>query len=400
MDNNGQESVLETVQYQKSNFIISGKYKSSLLENKLMAISLSKLQYAEETSDSLVSRIKASELRELLKGNSGSFYQKLDEAARKMTGKTIGISNPEEKRFCYLAVVIMSKYENGEFIIEYNKHLKKYLCNIKQNFTILNLSLMLSINNGYGFRLYELLKSKAYYPKGYENRTKSETFLVKYSVAELKLLLGIVNAELDTVQRILRDKESPDYEKAVEVSPEKMFESWSEFRRKVLDVAIKEINDKTDIRVRYDTVKGGKGGKVYEVKFYVTLLCVKNITEPEENEDLSNIVDEDDAIDEIYRLLGNNIKSVRDARSIAKAAGNDLEKIRKAYRIYEAKEDVSNIVGFMIAAIEKDFSEPIKKKKKKNSFTDFEMNRQMSMEDIDELEKVLLERQMAIQDII
>ena len=199
MDNNGQESVLETVQYQKSNFIISGKYKSSLLENKLMAISLSKLQYAEETSDSLVSRIKASELRELLKGNSGSFYQKLDEAARKMTGKTIGISNPEEKRFCYLAVVIMSKYENGEFIIEYNKHLKKYLCNIKQNFTILNLSLMLSIDNGYGFRLYELLKSKAYYPKGYENRTKSETFLVKYSVAELKLLLGIVNAELDTV---------------------------------------------------------------------------------------------------------------------------------------------------------------------------------------------------------
>ena len=335
MDNNGQESVLETVQYQKSNFIISGKYKSSLLENKLMAISLSKLQYAEETSDSLVSRIKASELRELLKGNSGSFYQKLDEAARKMTGKTIGISNPEEKRFCYLAVVIMSKYENGEFIIEYNKHLKKYLCNIKQNFTILNLSLMLSIDNG--------------------------------------------------------------YEKAVEVSPERMFESWSEFRRKVLDVAIKEINDKTDIRVRYDTVKGGKGGKVYEVKFYVTLLCIKNIVEPDENEDLSNIVDEDDAIDEIYRLLGNNIKSVRDARSIAKAAGNDLEKIRKAYRIYEAKKDVSNIVGFMIAAIEKDFSEPIKKK---NSFTDFEMNRQMSTEEIDELEKVLLERQMAIEDII
>ena len=259
---------------------------------------------------------------------------------------------------------------------------------------------MLSIDNGYGFRLYELLKSKAYYPKGYENRFKSETFLVKYSVAELKLLLGIVNAELDTVQRILRDKESPDYEKAVEVSPEKMFESWSEFRRKVLDVAIKEINDKTDIRVRYDTVKGGKGGKVYEVKFYVTLLCVKNIVEPEENEDLSNVVDEDDAIDEIYRLLGNNIKSVRDARSIAKAAGNDLEKIRKAYRIYEAKEDVSNIIGFMIAAIEKDFSEPIKKKKNKNSFTDFEMNRQMSSEEIDELEKVLLERQMAIEDII
>ena len=112
---------------------------------------------------------------------------------------------------------------------------------------------------------------------------------------------------------------------------------------------------------------------------------------------MSNIVDEDDAIDEIYRLLGNNIKSVRDARSIAKAAGNDLEKIRKAYRIYEAKKDVSNIVGFMIAAIEKDFSEPIKKK---NSFTDFEMNRQMSTEEIDELEKVLLERQMAIEDII
>ena len=65
--------------YVKSNFLIGAKYKSSLLENKVMAISLNKIKDAEEDKEgTLIVRLKASELKKLLDSKSGSFYSQLD----------------------------------------------------------------------------------------------------------------------------------------------------------------------------------------------------------------------------------------------------------------------------------------------------------------------------------
>ncbi|MCR5232606.1 MAG: replication initiation protein [Lachnospiraceae bacterium] len=361
--------------YVKSNFLIGAKYKSSLLENKVMAISLNKIKDAEEDKEgTLIVRLKASELKKLLDSKSGSFYSQLDKVGSSMTGRVIGMSDPENERFHYMSVINNAHYENGVLTLEYNKNLNGYLKNIKQNFTKLNLETMLDFKSVYSFRLYELLKSRAYYPKGV-NR-KDNSFRVTYDLAELKLDLGVINAELANVKKILNDSAKPNYEAALEAAPEKVFTTWFEFRRNCIDVAVKEINskkDRTEMFVSYEPRKSGQGGKVYAVDFYIQLYK-NNMKDDPETQVKAEDLTEDEKLnfyDEIRDLMGSQIKS-KDAKAIAEAASYDMGIIKEKYGI-AIKQEVENIVGFMISAIRNDYADvPYdRKKSSKTSFNDF-----------------------------
>lgn len=370
--------------YVKSNLLIGAKYKSSLLENKVMAISLNKIKDAEEDKEgTLIVRLKASELKKLLDSKSGSFYSQLDKIGSSMTGRVIGMSDPENERFHYMSVINNAHYENGVLTLEYNKNLNGYLKNIKQNFTKLNLETMLDFKSVYSFRLYELLKSRAYYPRG--EKRKDNAFVVTYDLPELKLDLGVINAELANVQKILNNSKKPDYEAALEASPEKVFTTWFEFRRNCIDVAVKEINekrDRTEMEVDYKPRKSGQGGKVYGVDFYIKLY--KRVDESAESaiKELS----EDEKLnfyDEIRDVIECGIKS-KDAKAIAEAAEFNMDTIKSKYELAK-EQDVDNIVGFMIAAIKNDYTRVSVSgnKNKKNSFTDFKQRTY----DFEELER-------------
>ncbi len=359
--------------YVKSNLLIGAKYKSSLLENKVMAISLNKIKDAEEDKEgTLIVKLKASELKKLLDSKSGSFYSQLDKIGSSMTGRVIGMSDPETERFHYMAVINNAHYENGVLTLEYNKYLNKYLKNIKQNFTKLNLETMLDFKSVYSFRLYELLKSRAYYPKGV-NRPDN-MFVITYDLAELKLDLGVINAELANVRKILNDSAIPNYEEALEASPEKVFTTWFEFRRNCIDVAVKEINekrDKTEMEISYTPKKSGQGGKVYAVDFFVRLYRQTNSTATEIVNAPADALTEDEKLniyDEIREIIGSGIKT-KDAKAIAEAAGYDVAVVREKYEIASG-QDIDNVVGFMISAIKEGYSPAGAKRarKKKNDF--------------------------------
>ncbi|MCR5602954.1 MAG: replication initiation protein [Lachnospiraceae bacterium] len=370
--------------YVKSNLLIGAKYKSSLLENKVMAISLNKIKDAEEDKEgTLIVRLKASELKKLLDSKSGSFYSQLDKIGSSMTGRVIGMSDPINESFHYMSVINNAHYENGVLTLEYNKNLNGYLKNIKQNFTKLNLETMLDFKSVYSFRLYELLKSRAYYPRG--EKRKDNAFVVTYDLPELKLDLGVINAELASVQKILNNSKRPNYEAALEASPEKVFTTWFEFRRNCIDVAVKEINekkDRTEMEVDYKPRKSGQGGKVYGVDFYIKLY-----KKAEESADsVERELSEDEKLnfyDEIRDVIDCGIKS-KDAKAIAEAADFDMDMIISKYELAK-QQDVDNIVGFMIAAIKNDYTKvPVSESKsKKNSFNSFKQRKY----DFEELEK-------------
>ena len=69
----------ENEKFSKSNFIISSKYKSSLCENKVLAISLSKIAKHEYVIDpetkEIVCSMHAAELKKMMGSRSGSFYE-------------------------------------------------------------------------------------------------------------------------------------------------------------------------------------------------------------------------------------------------------------------------------------------------------------------------------------
>lgn len=242
---------------------------------------------------------------------------------------------------------------------------------------------MLTFQNVYAFRLYEILKSEAY-PRIYRQKG-TNIYIKRFSIAELRFLLGVANAELNIVQSILSDKKNPDYEKAYAKTPEKVMDTWSDLKRYALDPAVKEINNISDIAVEYTTSRSGYGGKVDHVEFKIVLNgeddeAIDNI--PDE----SNILDEDDAIDQTYELFKGAIK-MKDVRSIVKEAGCDFVKIKNAYEVFHLQQNVNNITGFMIKAIQEGYQKVPKRNQGKNQFY---FEEQTDYGDMDVLEKEIL----------
>ena len=356
-------------EYVKSNILIGAKYSSSLLENKLIALSLANVDnFYPDESGALVSMISVSTIKKLMNKKGNSLYDQIDEAAQNMQHRVFGIRDPENNRFDYMALIIRARLENGKFYLYFSPFAKDYILDLKNKFTKLSLPTMISFKSVYTFRLYELLKSKYY-----KERT------INYSVAELKLEMGIVNADLEAVRKELKGKNTPDFEKAVEVSPEKKLESWREFKRVALDVAVSEINQSelTDILVDYRPVRKGRGGKITDLVFEVTpkndigdvsIMKQEEVSVSDEGED------KDILLLQIAEILTTTF-SLKETKAIAEAAGYDVSKVKTAYDILTAqKNKIENPVGFMMAAIKYDF-EKAKPQKSKNSFIEYKQNK-------------------------
>lgn len=387
--------------YQKSNFLISAQYKSTLLENQLLAISLANAQRIKTAEDNVpYSEITVSELRSLLGvSNRGSFYDQLREAAESMTAKKIGMTSADSKTFDYLAVVIRATCENGIFTIKYNPDLKKYLTEIEKNYALLSLKTMLSFKNNYSFRLYEILKAKAYN----DNREAGVTvegenlFHIQVSTAELRLELGVVNSDLDSVQRVLRKQKYPDFDRAVDVAAEKMYAEWKPFRRRVIDPAVKGINETEgcDISVSYDTVKAGQGGKVRSIIFHVVRIK-EQVKANEQKEAPANpsltVEERDDFVDlmaDKYRdLLAIKLSEVR---LICEEAGYDAEKIEAAVECLKGAGEVKNVIGFLRSAIKNNWETPKEYKNGKKSKLEEYKNYPQNKYDFEKLEEALVQ---------
>lgn len=380
MEKETQELVYESQNdlFSKSNSLISSKYKASLLEQKLLNIVLARLQqknYIDKgEEDGLVCEIRAKELKEMLGVTGGSFYTQLKPAAAAMTSRTIGFVNDEMESFKYISLITSAEYKNGIFTVKFNHELKKYL-NPKTQFTVLELPVILKYKSLYSLRLHEILLSRCYKKKrvGATKYTGKDTdgkhFKIEIGLSELKLALGVVNAESYAVQRVLNGSSAPDYDKAVEKASEKSFNTWYDFKKKVIDMAIKEIN-KVDngIMVSYEPMRGGKGGKVYGLRFFVELAN----KDTKEHQEEQRVLSEDEQFDvqfQVKSMIKEKL-NFKDIKTICNAAEYDIEKIKAAYQVAESSGDISNLVGFMVKAIKEGYSAPVSKKAK-NKFNNF-----------------------------
>lgn len=383
--------------FSKSNTLINSKYKASLFEQKILNIILAKLQHESfghffEDKESLVCEIRANELKHILNGNGGSFYSQLKPVAASMASKTIGFINDETKAFKYVALISYAEYVDGIFRVKFNDELKQYLSPSTQ-FTVLELKTILKYRSIYSLRLHELLLSRCYKRKrsGVGIHTQKEYdgkhFEIEMDLSELKLCLGVVNAESSVVQKALAGAKAPNYDRAVEKASEKSFTTWYEFRRKVLDVSIKEINDMDNgIHIEYEPMKAGKGAKVYAVRFFVDL---------GESQDTESIKNKNQEITEekefevqfqVKSLIKEPI-SLKDIKAICDAADYDFNKIYQAYDVASASStNITNLVGFIIKAIKEGYKTPVKKSKR-NKFNNFDQREY----DFDDFERRILE---------
>ena len=374
--------------YKKSNFLISAKYKSSLLENKIIAYSLSRSSdFIEDPKSKIIySRISASEIRELLNGNEGSFYSQLKELAPILTGRVIGITNSVDKTFEFISIISHAKYENSELIIGWNPLLKDFLVNLESNFSLLSLRLVLSFQTNWALRIYELLRAKAF---SYYSVSNNE-YRIQYSLSELKFELGVADASNEEIRKILDNKKltPEDFDKALNKANEKgiaKYKTWSDFKRKVIDPAIKEINsiDCSEMNISYKLKKCGLGGKVDGIEFFVKM----NKSLPKETIDADKIQEIDDLLDELRDICGSDFKS-KDLRHFLSVANGDISKVKKAYEVYKKSKDVDNNVGFMISAIKDGYSS-VKTGSKKIGFANLATSPSYTDDAISQLSKTI-----------
>lgn len=119
----------------------------------------------------------------------------------------------------------------GQVYIRLDEDLLPYLLDLKERFTQYELYNILAMKSGFSFRIYELLKS-------YQKLGKK-----KFTIDNLKEKLMVQNV--------------------------KSYARFPDFRRKVIEVAVEEINELTDINVSWETET--KGRKVIAIVFYITL---------------------------------------------------------------------------------------------------------------------------------
>ncbi len=146
------------------------------------------------------------------------------------------VTNKEVDNFTIMSLFKFLQYTKGQATIKYqlNDCLKPYLLGLMKNFTQIPLQHILPINSGYAIRIYQMLLSELK-----QNRNETTRYLI-----ELQDILCV---------------------------PKSMY-VWDNFKRRILEPSLKEINATTDIIASYSTKKERQ--KITQIVFEI---CYKDI---------------------------------------------------------------------------------------------------------------------------
>ncbi|WP_034302611.1 replication initiation protein [Bacillus cihuensis] len=231
-------SVIDTKNWvTKSNELIESTYKLSLQEQRILLIMASKVQPQDETLKTY--RFRAKEIIEIIGIKKGtSYYTHLKEVVNGLQRNVLTIKKDGiQRNYSWLITSIYEENE-GYVTLQFHPELKDFFLELKEKFTTYQLENVVSLNSVYSIRIYELLKQ-------YEKIKKREM-----TVQELRNYL------------------------AIEVTK---YKQYGHFKSKVLLVAQKEINMKTDIQMEFTEIKTGR--KVTSIEFRINSRVNKKVKE-------------------------------------------------------------------------------------------------------------------------
>jgi plasmid replication initiation protein len=205
----------------RRNELIHARYRMNLQEQRLLLWLIA--QVKREDTDLTVYRIGVKQLAEFIGiEKSKSIYTELAQHTRSLMSRVAEIARVDEKTLTQLQFVSKTKYFFGNGYVELclNEHMRPYVLQLKERFTEIELGYAIRLSSFYAIRIYELLKCSQYRPSGFE-----------MSLADLRAELGIEAGKLKRMNN---------------------------FKAKVMDIAEREINGRTDINFAYKWKKTGR----------------------------------------------------------------------------------------------------------------------------------------------
>jgi len=292
----------------------------SVLEEKLLLALISEIRLEDE--DFCEYDFKIKDFLELTNiDNRGKVYKDIHNAARTLAGTLIDLEedgNPVAITFLSYAKTIKNK---GIIKLRFEPTLKPYLLSLQKKFTRYQLKNILKLKANYSIRLYELLK---------------QNLVMRYRVFEiedLKELLGIPGK----------------YEKVYD------------FKKNVIEKALEEINEYTNISVTYDQEKTGR--RVTHFRFKI---------KPQFEDDEAKIIEKlytKDQIEDLKEKCGLTDKKVSGKQlfelynlAVEKTDHLDDVDVYQYFRLnlaYTEEKNPKNFIAYLKKALKDDYSNAV-----------------------------------------
>jgi plasmid replication initiation protein len=201
------------------NNLVEARYRLTLQEKRIVLWLSSQVTTFDE--DFKEHSLSIKDFSKLTNIQGENLYTRLQSITRRLMQRIITIRPIGEKRLIQVAWLGSADYkiDKGIISLSFHPHLKPFFLQLKRNFTKINMVDIIGLKSFYSIRIYELLKQKEY--------------------------IGI---------RIITVDEIRDY---CGISKEK-YKQINHLIKKVLDVAKRDINEKTDIKISYSMVKDGR----------------------------------------------------------------------------------------------------------------------------------------------
>lgn len=217
----------------QSNELLAGKQNLKLNSAKIMRALIMQIRPDDEELKSYL--ITVPELAKLLNVSAANLYRDMDSITDDILTNHVAIKDPAQGKFLKIQWVSACAYEKGVGLAaKMNPLLKPFLLNLREHYTQYQLENILAMKSVYGIRIYELLMKEQ---------------IMRYLPREGTHIVL-------TMQEI---REACDCEEK--------YQKISQFKAKVLDVAIREIERTTTYVVNYEDIK--KGRSIEAFRFYV-----------------------------------------------------------------------------------------------------------------------------------
>jgi len=217
--------VREHLIVKRNDLIQKSRHQMDLQEQKIILYMISKIKPHEKDFKEQV--FSVAEFCRVcgLDGDNGGNYAYIKKTFGKLRARFVWVTleDGSETTLGWVTGVTINK-QSGIIKVRFDDGLKPYLLDLHESFTQYSLVYTLAMQSQYSVRLYELLKSYQY--------KKCVTF----DVEKLKKLLFA-----------------------------ETYDRFNNFKQRILDTAVKEINKLTDIWVTYELIKEGR--KFNEVRF-------------------------------------------------------------------------------------------------------------------------------------
>ena len=203
----------------QANNLVSGKQSLSLNGAKILRTAIMQIQRDDEELKPYIIKPKA--LAQILNVPTDNIYRVIDNLSNELIGSyaEARLEHGEKKKFKKINWVSYCEYDsNVGFAIKLNSDMKPYLLNLKDKYTQYTLENILAMNSVYAVRIFELLNEKI----------------------KLKMLPKegmYVDMDLQYIRECC--------------DCEDIYERFSQFKARVLDRAVEEINRVTLYQISY-----------------------------------------------------------------------------------------------------------------------------------------------------